>query len=123
MGLLVRRSIRDVVSSNSKAGHQNLLRHKKILHRNISIRNVLITEDEDEGFIIDLDYAIRVDREEFQEQKGVTGTQSIYVYWLVASELCTTKADSPTVSWMTLNRCFGCFFGYAFIVPAPAADE
>lgn len=75
MGLLVCRSIRDVVSSNSKAGHQNLLRQKKILHRDISIGNVLITEDENEGFLIDLDHAIRVDREGTSGAKGRTGTK------------------------------------------------
>jgi len=64
-----------VVSSNSRAGHQNLLLQKKILHRDISIGNVLITEDESEGFLIDLDHATRVDREETPGAEGRTGTK------------------------------------------------
>jgi len=63
MGPLVCRSIRDVDCSNSIAGHQNLLDQKNILHRDISIGNVLTTEDKNEGFLIDLDHAIRVNRE------------------------------------------------------------
>jgi len=55
-------------------GHRNLLR-QKILHRDISIGNVLITEVESEGFLIDLDHAIRVDREETSGAEGRTGTK------------------------------------------------
>ena len=64
-----------MVSANSNAGHQNLLQQKKILHRDISIGNVLITEDENEGFLIDLDHAVRVDREGASGAKGRTGTK------------------------------------------------
>jgi serine/threonine protein kinase len=61
-------------TSNSTIGHQNLLQQKKILHRDISIGNVLITEDENKGFLIDLDHANRVDRERPSGAKGRTGT-------------------------------------------------
>jgi serine/threonine protein kinase len=74
MGLLVRRSIRDMCSSNSKAGHQKLF-ERGILHRDISIGNVLITEDETKGFLIDLDHAIRINRNENSGENGRTGTK------------------------------------------------
>jgi serine/threonine protein kinase len=45
------------------------------LHRDISIGNVLISEDETEGFLIDLDHAIRVDRAENSGARGRTGTK------------------------------------------------
>jgi serine/threonine protein kinase len=74
MGLLVRRSICDTCSSNSKAGHQNLLSHG-ILHRDISIGNVLITEDESKGLLIDLDHAIRINRDQNSGETGSIGTK------------------------------------------------
>ena len=74
MGLPVRPPIREMAISNLEAGHQNLLQ-KNILHRDISIGNVLITEDEQEGFLIDLDHAIRVDRECASGANGRTGTK------------------------------------------------
>ena len=46
-----------------------------ILHRDISIGNILIAEDENEGFLIDLDHAVRVDREGSSGAKGRTGTK------------------------------------------------
>jgi serine/threonine protein kinase len=59
-------------SNSTILGHQNLLQQMKILHRDISIGNVLITEDENEGFLIDLDRAVRVDRE---RPSGAPGTR------------------------------------------------
>ena len=32
-----------------------------ILHRDISIRNIMLTETEDDGFLIDLDLAIKIE--------------------------------------------------------------
>jgi hypothetical protein len=57
-----------------------------MLHRDILTGNVLITEDEKKGFLIDLDHAIRISRKENSGAKGRTRYQSIQVYWLVASE-------------------------------------
>jgi hypothetical protein len=62
-------------TSNSTIGHRNRLQQKKILHGDISIGNVLITENKTEGFLIDLDHAIRVDREDASGAKGRTGTK------------------------------------------------
>ncbi|TGZ76577.1 hypothetical protein EX30DRAFT_375391 [Ascodesmis nigricans] len=56
------------------SGHQNLFRNK-ILHRDISIGNVLLSEDETEGFLIDLDHAIRLGRKENSGARGRTGTK------------------------------------------------
>ena len=75
MGLLVRLPIAEVVSADSNTGHQRLLQQMGILHRDISIGNILIAEDENEGFLIDLDHAVRVDREGSSGAKGRTGTK------------------------------------------------
>jgi hypothetical protein len=74
MGLLVRRSICNMCSSNSKVGHQRLFNHG-ILHRDISIGNVLITEDESKGFLIDLDHPIRINPNENSGENGRIGTK------------------------------------------------
>ena len=46
-----------------------------ILHRDISVGNILVSEDESGGFLIDLDHAIRVDRAENSGAPGRTGTR------------------------------------------------
>lgn len=54
-GFLVR--ISSVVSMfNRSSGHSS---RESILHRDISIGNILVSEDEDEGFLIDLDHVIQ----------------------------------------------------------------
>lgn len=60
---------------DAELGHQHLFEEMKILHRDISAGNVLISEDETEGFLIDLDHAIRVDRTEKSGAWGRTGTK------------------------------------------------
>ena len=47
----------------------------KILHRGISVRNVMLYKGEDDGFLIDLDLAIKLDREEASRAPSKTGTQ------------------------------------------------
>ncbi|KAF8540481.1 hypothetical protein BDD12DRAFT_833155 [Trichophaea hybrida] len=41
-----------------------LISEHNVLHRDISIGNALISEDEEEGFLVDLDYAIKFDSTE-----------------------------------------------------------
>jgi hypothetical protein len=62
--------------SDSTIGHQNLLQQKKILHRDISIGNVVITESETEGFLVNLDHAIQVNREDASGAKGRIGSRA-----------------------------------------------
>ena len=56
-------------------GHSSVCENG-VLHRDISVGNVLISEDESEGFLIDLDHAIRVDRAENSGAPGRTGTKA-----------------------------------------------
>jgi serine/threonine protein kinase len=77
MGFPVRKYLVPVpgLSSNVKVGHEHLFVENSVLHRDISIGNVLISEDESEGFLIDLDHAIRIDRVENSGAPGRTGTK------------------------------------------------
>ncbi|KAF2179337.1 hypothetical protein K469DRAFT_799086 [Zopfia rhizophila CBS 207.26] len=55
-------------------GHESLL-DAKILHRDISIRNIMLKMGEDDGFLIDLDLAIRLDRQKVSGALSKTGTK------------------------------------------------
>lgn len=48
---------------------------QKILHRDISIGNIMLTMAEDDGFLIDLDLAIKIDRENASGAPSKTGTK------------------------------------------------
>ena len=55
-------------------GHESLL-DAKILHRDISIGNIMLKMAEDDGFLIDLDLAIRLDRQKASGAPSKTGTK------------------------------------------------
>jgi serine/threonine protein kinase len=55
-------------------GHESLL-DAKILHRDISIGNIMLKIGEDDGFLIDLDLAIRLDRQKASGAPSKTGTK------------------------------------------------
>lgn len=54
--------------------HESLL-DAKILHRDISVGNVMLNEAEDDGFLIDLDLAVKIDREKASGAPSKTGTK------------------------------------------------
>lgn len=60
---------------NAKVGHEHLFVTNGVLHRDVSVGNILISEDETHGFLIDLDHAIRLDRTENSSAHGRTGTK------------------------------------------------
>ncbi|KAF2193607.1 hypothetical protein K469DRAFT_239099 [Zopfia rhizophila CBS 207.26] len=55
-------------------GHESLL-DARILHRDISIGNIMLKMGEDDGFLIDLDLAIRLDRQKASGAPSKTGTK------------------------------------------------
>lgn len=68
-------SLRDVLRiSLTRSGHESLF-NAKILHRDISIGNIVLNEDEDDGFLIDLDLAVEIGREEASGAPSKTGTK------------------------------------------------
>lgn len=56
------------------SGHESLL-DAKILHRDVSVGNAMLTIAEDDGFLIDLDLAIKIDRENASGAPSKTGTK------------------------------------------------
>ncbi|OCL08995.1 hypothetical protein AOQ84DRAFT_363643 [Glonium stellatum] len=55
-------------------GHKPLL-NAKILHRDISVGNIMLNEAEDDGFLINLDLAVKIDREKASGAPSKTGTK------------------------------------------------
>ncbi|EKG09032.1 Aminoglycoside phosphotransferase [Macrophomina phaseolina MS6] len=55
-------------------GHESLF-NAGILHRDISIGNVMLKKAEDDGFLIDLDLAIKTDRDKASGAPNRTGTK------------------------------------------------
>ena len=55
-------------------GHESLLK-RQVLYRDISVENIMLEEIEDDGFLIDLDLAIEIDRKEALGVLSKTGTK------------------------------------------------
>ena len=58
-------------------GHESLL-NANVLHCDISIGNIMLERGEDDGFLIDLDLAIRLDRQKAPGAPSKTGTKSVH---------------------------------------------
>jgi hypothetical protein len=62
----------------SKVRHESLL-DAKILYRDVSIGNIMLTMAEDHGFLINLALAVEVDREKASGAPSKTGTKVFMV--------------------------------------------
>jgi Fungal protein kinase len=62
-------------------GHESLL-DAKILHRDISVGNIMLTMAEDDGFLIDLDLAIKLD---WKGSSGVSGKAGTKVFMAIGA--------------------------------------
>ena len=58
----------------TSAGHE-FLYQADILHRDISIGNILLKEDESDGFLIDLNLAVDISRLKMSRAPRKTGTK------------------------------------------------
>ncbi|KAI2602620.1 hypothetical protein GGR54DRAFT_633840 [Hypoxylon sp. NC1633] len=87
-------------------GHESL-RKAGILHRDISINNLMINEDNDDppwsSFLIDLDLAIPIDRRNASGARWKTGTRAFMAIGALLGELHTFAHDSESF--------FGCWKG------------
>ncbi|KAI1198414.1 hypothetical protein F5X97DRAFT_299682 [Nemania serpens] len=89
-------------------GHK-CLRGAGILHRDISINNVMINEDKDStspfSFLIDLDLAIKEDREGCSGAKGRTGTRAFMAIGLLDDEQHSYMHDLESFFWVLFWIC------------------
>ncbi|TWU76972.1 hypothetical protein ED733_007337 [Metarhizium rileyi] len=89
-------------------GHESLY-NAGFLHRDISINNLMINEDEENpswaAFLIDLDLAIRVQRESASGAKGKTGTRAFMAIGALLGQHHSFMYDLESFFWVLFWIC------------------
>ncbi|KAH8748986.1 hypothetical protein F5883DRAFT_508959 [Diaporthe sp. PMI_573] len=89
-------------------GHESL-RKAGVLHRDISVNNLMINEDEDNpswrSFLIDLDLAVREPRENASGAKGKTGTRAFMAIGALLGEQHSFMHDLESFFWVLFWIC------------------
>ncbi|WVO17644.1 hypothetical protein L204_105341 [Cryptococcus depauperatus] len=86
------------------AGHESLLQ-AGFLHRDISINNLMIDEDNDNAFLIDLDHAIRVPRIGASGAKGKIGTRAFMAIGAHLGDEHSFMHDLESFFWVLFWIC------------------
>ncbi|KAI1313249.1 serine/threonine-protein kinase Sgk2 [Xylaria venustula] len=89
-------------------GHESL-RKAGLLHRDISINNLMINEEEENpswaSFLIDLDLAIKAQREEVSGAKGKTGTRAFMAIGAILGQQHSFMHDLESFFWVLFWIC------------------
>ncbi|KAL8897340.1 MAG: hypothetical protein Q9207_007262 [Kuettlingeria erythrocarpa] len=85
-------------------GHESLL-NAGILHRDISIGNILLTEKEDDGFLIDLDLAIRTSDVQASGAPSKTGTKVFMAIGALYGKPHSFMHDLESFFWVLFWIC------------------
>jgi hypothetical protein len=85
-------------------GHESLRRKAGLLHRDISLNNLMIGED-DRGFLIDLDLAINEQRIGASGAKGKTGTWAFMAIGALQGEQHSFMHDLESFFWVLFWIC------------------
>ncbi|EFY95436.1 Protein kinase-like protein [Metarhizium robertsii ARSEF 23] len=85
-------------------GHESLLK-AGFLHRDISINNLMIDEDKDKAFLIDLDLAIRVPRVDATGAKEKTGTRAFMAIGALLGDEHSFMHDLESFFWVLFWIC------------------
>ncbi|KAK3383803.1 hypothetical protein B0T24DRAFT_688486 [Lasiosphaeria ovina] len=90
-------------------GHESLYNKAGLLHRDISINNLMINEDVDNpswsSFLIDLDLAARVQREGASGAKSKTGTRAFMAIGALLGEQHSFMHDLESFFWVLFWLC------------------
>lgn len=86
------------------AGHESLYQ-ADILHRDISIGNILLKEDESDGFLIDLDLAVDISRLKTSGAPGKTGTKVFMAIGALRGDAHTFMHDLESFFWVIFWIC------------------
>lgn len=89
------------------SGHESLL-DANILHRDISIGNVMLNMAEDDGFLIDLDLAIKIDRSSASGAPSKTGTKVFMAIGALYGEEHHYMHDLESFFWVLFWVCIHC---------------
>ena len=79
-------------------GHESLL-NAGILHRDVSIGNIMLTEKEDDGFLIDLDLAIKTGDDQASGAPNKTGTKIFMAIGALLGDPHTFMHDLESFFW------------------------
>ncbi|KAG5934139.1 hypothetical protein E4U60_004056 [Claviceps pazoutovae] len=88
-------------------GHQSLY-EAGILHRDISINNLMINEERNESwphFLIDLDHAIEIDRHDASNERNKTGTRAFMAIGLLQGAKHSFLHDLESFFWVLFWTC------------------
>ncbi|KAK0715333.1 hypothetical protein B0H67DRAFT_634722 [Lasiosphaeris hirsuta] len=90
-------------------GHESLQRKAGLLHRDISINNLMINEDDDNlswpSFLIDLDLAVREQRDGASGAKGKAGTRVFMAIGVLLGEQHSFMHDVESFFWVLFWIC------------------
>ena len=85
-------------------GHESLL-NTGILHRDVSIGNIMLTENEDDGFLIDYDLATRTSIDRASGAPGKTGTKVFMAIGALLGEPHNFMHDLESFFWVLFWIC------------------
>ncbi|KAL8764940.1 MAG: hypothetical protein Q9209_007804 [Squamulea sp. 1 TL-2023] len=85
-------------------GHESLL-NAGILHRDVSIGNIILTENEDNGFLIDLDLAIKTSENQASGAPSKTGTKIFMAIGALYGEPHSFMHDLESFFWVLFWIC------------------
>lgn len=85
-------------------GHESLL-NSGILHRDISVGNIMLTENEDDGFLIDYDLAIRTSNDRASGVPSKTGTKVFMAIGALLGEPHSFMHDLESFFWVLFWIC------------------
>jgi len=86
------------------SGHESLL-NAGILHRDISIGNIMLTENEDDGFLIDYDLAIKTSSDRASGAPSKTGTKIFMAIGALLGEPHSFMHDLESFFWVLFWIC------------------
>ncbi|KAH7635593.1 hypothetical protein B0T09DRAFT_298280 [Sordaria sp. MPI-SDFR-AT-0083] len=90
-------------------GHESLWTKAGLLHRDISINNLMINEDDNNpfwpSFLIDLDLAVRKERESASGAKSITGTRAFIAIGVLLGEQHSFMHDLESFFWVLFWIC------------------
>ena len=88
-------------------GHESLL-NAGILHRDVSMGNILLTEEEDDGFLIDLDLAIKTSDDQASGAPSKTRTKIFMAIGALYGEPHSFMHDLESFFWVLFWICIHC---------------
>ncbi|EJT69172.1 hypothetical protein GGTG_13281 [Gaeumannomyces tritici R3-111a-1] len=88
-------------------GHESLRQEAGLLHRDISIGNLMVSKDNG-GFLIDLDLAVKEQRISASGAKGKTGTRAFMAIGALLGEQHSFMHDLESFFWVLFWICIHC---------------